>query len=214
MKILYKFLVPLLCVAVIALGVFAPLFHISITSALAGDLNQTTGLPEYSSVMDFAKMSKNMDETRGTILKSLLTAITDPTSSIGAKLTNIKYLKAAGVVALVMVVFLLATAVVAAATKQYWLTVVLSALSLITGVVSSKLFDAFAKPFLTGKISLSSLLGNSGGDLTSGLLGSLMNNVVKVEALELAWAWQAMSLLMVAILLFTGGWFIKKRFME
>ena len=214
MKILYKILVPVLCLGVIALGVFAPLFHVKITSSLAGNLNETTGLPEYSSVSDFVKMSKNMDETRGTILKALLQGITDPNSTIGKQLTNIKYLKMAGVAAAVMIVFLLATAAVAVITKQYWLTVVLSAASLIAGVVSSRLFGAFAKPFLNGKISLSSLLGNSGGDLTSGLLGSLMNNVVKVEALELAWAWQAMSLLMVGILLFTGGWFIKKRFME
>lgn len=66
----------------------------------------------------------------------------------------------------------------------------------------NKSFDAFAKPFLSGEISLTSFLSGSGSDsnnILSGLLGSL----ARVESLELSFAYTFAFLLLVIAVMFS-----------
>lgn len=207
MKIAYKIFVPILSVAVVLVLLFVPLFHISISSSLAGNLSQNVGIPEYSSVFDFIKSSKDMDEMQSALLQGIINSIKDKDSTLGSTLTNVKHLNVFFAFAAALLLFVLLTCVFAIITKRYFLPAVFSALSLISAFGMNKGFEAFAKPLITGQISLSSFLSDSSG-LLSGLLGSL----VKVDSLELSFAYQFALLLLIVTFVFNVVVFIKERY--
>lgn len=203
MKLVYKILVPILSVAVIFSLLFVPLFHIRIGSSLSA----STVLPEYSSVYDFIKTSRTMNETQSALIRGIINAVRDKDSAWGSALTNVKYLNVFFAFAAALLLFVILTGVFAILTKKYFLPAVFSALSLACAFGMNKSFAAFAKPLLTGQISLNSFLSESAGIL-SGLFGSL----IKVEILELSFAYQIAFLLLIVTLIFNVVVFIKERY--
>lgn len=195
MKTAYKIFVPLLEIAIFPILIFLPLLHLNITSSLAGSLSQNLGIPEYSSLFQWFKIGGNMEDTQSLLWKSIFNAIRDKDSTIGSMFTNRVWVYVFLVFAALMLVLAIVTAVLALATKKYAVTSVFSILTVGSAIGMNKSFDAFAKPFLTGEISLSSLLGSSGD--SANLLGNLMGSLAKVESMELAVAYNLTFFLLV-----------------
>ena len=186
MKTAYKIFMPLLTLAIFPILFFLPLLHLNITSSLAGSLSANLGIPEYSSIYHWIKAGGQMEGTQKALWKTIFEAIKDKDSTIGSMFTNRHFVYMFLIFAALMLVLAIATAVFAIATKKYGVTACLSAGTLISAFAMNKSFDAFAKPFLTGKISVSSLLGDAD---SSGILGNLLGSLAKVESLELASAY-------------------------
>ena len=186
MKTAYKIFMPLLTLAIFPILFFLPLLHLNITSSLAGSLSGNLGIPEYSSLYHWVKTGGQMDETQKALWKTVFDAIKDKDGTIGSMFTNRHFVYLFLIFAVLMLILAVVTSVFAIATKKYGVTACLSAGTLISAFAMNKSFDAFAKPFLTGKISISSLLGSSD---TSGILGNILGSLAKVESLELASAY-------------------------
>lgn len=186
MKTAYKVVMPVLTLAIFPILFFLPLLHLNITSSLAGSLSGNLGIPEYSSIFHWIKAGGEMNDTQRVLWKSIFTAIKDKNGTIGSMFTNRHFVYMFLIFAALMLVLAIATAVFAIATKKYGVTFCLSLGTLVSAFAMNKSFDGFAKPFLTGKISISSLISDSD---TSGILGSLLGSLAKVESLELAAAY-------------------------
>ena len=186
MKTAYKIVMPILTLSIFPILFFLPLLHLNITSSLAGSLSGTLGIPEYSSIYHWIKAGSQMDETQKALWKNIFDAIKDKDGTLGSMFTNRHFVYMFLIFAALMLALALAAAVFAIATKKYGVTLCLSAGALVSAFAMNKSFDGFAKPFLSGKIGISSLLGNSD---SSGLLGNLLGSLAKVESLELAAAY-------------------------
>ena len=197
MKVAYKIFVPLLEIAIFPVLFFLPLLHMNITSSLAGSLSQNLGIPEYSSLFYWVRTAGNMEETQSTLWKGIFEAIKDKNGTIGSMFTNRVWVYVFLSFAAAMLVLAIVTAVLAIATKRYGLTSIFSILTIGCAVGMNKSFDAFAKPFLTGQISITSLLGSADSDLSTGLLGNLLGSLAKVESMELAVAYSLAFFLLV-----------------
>ncbi len=199
MKTVYKILMPVLLLAIFPVLFFLPLLHLNITSSLAGSLSQNLGIKEYSSVYDFVKMASGMNDTQSTLWKTIGKALSDKDGTLGSMLTSTKFLYAFAVFAALMLLLALAAAVLAIVLKKNLLPTCFTAGALVSAFAMNKSFDLFAKPFLNGEISISSLLNSSD---SSGVLSSILGSLAKVESLELAVAYSlAVFLLLCALVL-------------
>lgn len=212
MKLAYKIVMPILTLAIFPILFFLPLLHLNITSSLAGSLSANLGIPEYSSIFHWIKTGGEMTETQRALWKSIFDAIKDKDGTIGSLFTNRHFVYMFLVFAALTLVLAIVAAVLAVATKRYGLTACFTAGALISIFAMNKSFDGFAKPFLTGKISISSLLGSSGGSGSSGVLGSLLGNLAKVESLELASAYSLAFFLLLLAAIFAVIVFIYQRY--
>ena len=199
MKLAYKIVMPILMLSIFPILFFLPLLHLNVTSSLAGSLSSNLGIPEYSSLFHWVKSGGEMTETQRALWKTIFNAIKDKDSTIGSLFTNRHFVYMFIVFAALMLVLALVTAVFAIATKKYGVTLCLSLGTLVSAFAMNKSFDGFAKPFLSGKISISSLLNNSDD---SGILGSLLGSLAKVESLELASAYSLAFFLLVLAAIF------------
>ena len=143
-----------------------------------------------------------MDSTQSALWKSIGSAIFDKEGTIGAKLTNTHHLYFFAAFAVLMLVLAIAAAVFAIATKKYLVTTCLCAGSLISAFAMNKSFDAFAKPLLSGEISISSFLSDSGSG-SNNVLSNLLGSLAKVEALELSFAYSFAIIFLVAAVVFS-----------
>lgn len=194
MKKAYKIVAPLLSIAVLPALFFLPLLHLSIGSALnANGGGGALGLPEYSSLFDMVKTAANTDSTTQTMLKMVLNIFTSEDNKIGAAVTTKGFFVAAVVFLALMLVLALLVFFFALFTKKYLLTAGFAAGGVLCAVLADKMFDVFAKPFLSGAVSLSNLLDDS-----SGLLGGLLGGLIRVEHMELAMAYQICIVLLAA----------------
>ncbi|MCH5197748.1 MAG: hypothetical protein J1E34_02470 [Oscillospiraceae bacterium] len=202
MKTAYKITMPILTLGIIPVLFFMPFLHLNITSSLAGSLMSNLGMSEYQSIYNIVKFGGNMDETQSALWRTIGNAIMDKDGKIGSVLTNTKYLYVFAVFACLMLLFAIAAAVLSIATKKYGITTCFTLASLISAFAMNKSFDAFAKPLLTGEISISSFLSGSGsgsGNILSNLLGSL----AKVESLELSFAYSFTFLILIIAVIFS-----------
>ena len=186
MKLAYKIVMPILMLSIFPILFFLPLLHLNITSSLAGSLSGNLGIPEYSSIFHWVKAGGQLDDTQRTLWKSIFEAIKDKDGTIGSMFTNRHFVYMFIIFAVLMLVLAIVTAVFAIATKKYGVTMCLSLGTLVSAFAMNKSFDGFAKPFLSGKISISSLLGSSD---SSGILGNILGSLAKVESMELAVAY-------------------------
>ena len=209
MQLAYKIVMPILTLAIFPILFFLPLLHLNITSSLAGSLSANLGIPEYSSIFHWIKTGGEMTETQRALWKSIFDAIKDKDGAIGSLFTNRHFVYMFLVFAALTLVLAIVAAVLAVATKRYGLTACFTAGALISIFAMNKSFDGFAKPFLTGKISISSLLSSSD---SSGVLGSLLGSLAKVESLELASAYSLAFFLLLLAAIFAVIVFIYQRY--
>ena len=200
MKTAYKITMPILMIAIYPVLLFLPLLHLNITSSLAGSLSANLGIKEYSSLMDILKMGKGMDETQSALWKTMGNAFMDKDGTIGSVFTNTKYLYFFAVFAGLMLVLALVTAILAIVLRKYTLPTCFAAGTLVSAFAMNKSFDAFAKPLITGQISLSSFLSS---DDSGNILSSLLGSLAKMESLELAVAYNITFFLLLVAVIFS-----------
>lgn len=199
MKLAYKIVMPILMLSIFPILFFLPLLHLNVTSSLAGSLSTNLGIPEYSSLYHWVKSGGEMNDTQRLLWKTIFEAVKDKNGTIGSLFTNRHFVYMFLIFAGLMLVLALVTAVFAIATKKYGVTLCLSLGTLVSAFAMNKSFDGFAKPFLTGKISISSLL--SGAD-DSGIVSSLLGSLAKVENMELAVAYSLAFFMLVLAAIF------------
>ena len=216
MKIAYKIFMPLLCLATLPILIFVPLLHLNITSTII-NVSSLTGLKEYMSLYDFYQMARlESDGTRKLMVQALLNSIKDKDSAIGSLIAPyMKYVYMFLIFAGIMLVCILAVAVLSVVLKGQRITTCLSFVALASAFAMNKSFDAFADPFLTGKISLTSLvsgmssfadLAESIGSILTALgssLSKLVNSVIRVQAFELSVAYDLTFMLLLVAFIFS-----------
>lgn len=224
MKIVYKVVVPLLVVATLLLLVFTPVLHVKVEGSLLNMVDMS--IPEYNSVYGTIEEINQMDASRKETLKNLWESLFSGEETEASKKLKeefkapITWLIVTGVLLGLALLLLLAVLVISLATKKYGLTFLLSALSLLFAFGADKAFSQCAK--VLQRMNLSSLLGSlagglgdlvSGlGDALGGLLSGLVNNAFKLDMLAFAYGYHFVLLALLALTVFTGGWFIKRRY--
>ena len=210
MKTVYKILTPLFSFAVLPALFFLPILRLSISSALGGGSSTgVMGLKEYSSFFDMVRMAADTDAQSQTILKMVLKIFTSEDNKIGAAVTTKGFFVAAVVFLALMLVLALLALFFAIFSNKYLLPAGFAAGGVLSAVLADKMFDAFAKPFVSGAVSLKNLMDDS-----SGILGSLLGGLIKVEHFELAMAYQICIILLAAAAIVAVAAFAQKRFAE
>ena len=191
MKTVYKILAPLCSIAVLPALFFLPLLHLDLGETLNGSL----GLRPYSSLFQLIKMAGSTNDQTKTILNLVLQILQDEDNKIGAALNTKGYFVASLVFLALLVVFALLVFFFAVFSKKYLLTAGFAAGGLLSAVLANKMFDVFARPFLSGAVSLKSLMSEEN------LISAFLGNLIKVESLELAMAYQVCLFLMAGALI-------------
>ncbi len=236
MKIVYKVVVPLLVVASLLLMTFLPVLHITLEGTLKDTALDLVGLgtilkePEEGkgvklSIAGTAEEYRQMDAADKEKLQTVISTLfsgeeTETSQKIKEELkTPLAWLTATGVLLAVMLLLLIAVVVMAIATQKYGVTFLLSLLALASGFGAQQTFKAAGASLQRLNISsLISAIAGSLGDLLSGLgslselLSGFMNNVFKISVLEFTYGYQLALLALFALAIFTGGWFIKRRY--
>ncbi|MBR5410653.1 MAG: hypothetical protein IK104_08265 [Clostridia bacterium] len=224
MKIVYKVVVPLIVVASLLLMVFLPILHVKLEGTLLSMVNLS--IPEYNSVAGTIEEYRQMDASRKETLKSVLDMLfsgeeTETSQKIKEEFkTPLAWLITTGVLLAIMVLLLIAVIVMAIATKKYGITFLLSLLALAAGFGADQMLKACVKALQRMNLSslISAFAGSLGdlisglGDALGGLLSGLVNNAFKITALEFAYGYQLGLLVLFGLAVFTGGWFIKRRY--
>ncbi len=236
MKIVYKVVVPLLVVASLLLMTFLPVLHITLEGTLKDTALDLVGLgtilkePEEGkgvklSIAGTAEEYRQMDAADKEKLQTVISTLfsgeeTETSQKIKEELkTPLAWLTATGVLLAVMLLLLIAVVVMAIATQKYGVTFLLSLLALASGFGAQQTFKAAGASLQRLNISsLISAIAGSLGDLLSGLgslselLSGFMNNVFKISVLEFTYGYQLALLALFGLAVFTGGWFIKRRY--
>ena len=208
MKTAYKIFTPLFSLAVLPALFFLPLLHLSLGSVLTESLSGVMGLKEYSSIFDILKTAGSIDEKTQTVFKLVREILTSNENKLGAAITTKGFLVAAVVFLVLMLVLAILTACFALFSKKQILSVCFALGGALSGVLANKMFDAFAKPFLTGAVSLKNLLSDAG------TLSDLIGGLVTVKELELAIAYQVCVLLLGVAAIFGVAVIAKEKFAE
>lgn len=202
MKPVYRVCTAILGVAVLPVLFFAPLLRLKIKLPLSLDL----GIKEYSSIYDFIKAAAGRTEEQKQLMKSLLDALMDKNGTLGSIFTNRPWLYAALVFFVLTVIAAVALCVVSFLSKRTRTPVLVASGGLLSAVLMNVCFNAFAKPLLTGKIGVKSLLGGLGGD--NNILSTLLGGAVSIEQLKLSFAYLlTVALFALALLALIGASF-------
>ncbi|MBR0508607.1 MAG: hypothetical protein IJJ85_00675 [Clostridia bacterium] len=205
MRTIYRILTPIFSLAVFPVLFFLPLFHIKISSTLSSSLVNMVGLKEYSSMYDMIKTFSGTE--KNTLIKVLIDAFKDGDSKIGEMLTSKNYLYVFAVFFILALVFALLVFIFSLFTKKLLLAGAFNLAAIVSLIGMNMSFNAFAKPFLSGQISISSLLGS---DL--GVLSNLLGNVAKMQDLSLALAYHAGLFALVLALILCACAFMEKMY--
>ena len=237
MKIVYKVVVPLLVIASLLLMTFLPVLHVTLEGTLKDTALDLVGLgtilkePEEGkgvklSIAGTAEEYRQMDAADKEKLQTVISTLfsgeeTETSQKIKEELkTPLAWLTATGVLLAVMLLLLIAVVVMAIATQKYGVTFLLSLLALASGFGAQQTFKAAGASLQRMNISslVTALAGSIGellgglGDALGGLLSGLVNNVFKISVLEFTYGYQLALLALFGLAVFTGGWFIKRRY--
>lgn len=210
MRTAHRIITPIISILTLPALFFLPLFRIYVASGLSADapnLLDNFGLSEFISVNDIINVARNGDADSMGIYKSLWDAFAgDKKQDIVDMLPGLHW----GIIFLVflaiVIIFTLALAVVAAATKKPSASILLSCGGLISAFIMNASFNAFAKPFLNGAFNLNSILGN-----TNQLLSLLLGNVATFEYMKLGIAYSAVLLIFVAALIISIAAYMEQK---
>ena len=210
MKTIYRILAPILSIAVFPVLYFLPLIQAMVSSSLMGlfsgsDSSTKTnlltsmfGIGEYTSIKDIVTLAQGDTSTLQT-WKSVFEGLSD---DIKERLANEfscgKFLIASLVFFGLLVLLTLVLAVLSAVMSKHVVPMCLAGGAFISALAMNACFNAFAKPFVTGAINLSSIL-NTDNALVSSLLGS----AVTVDYLQLSVAYTVTLFILVMIMILT-----------
>ena len=212
MKTVYRILAPLLSIAIFPVLYFLPLIRAMVSSGLLGALTgnktgtktnlltTTLGIGEYTSINDVVKMAKS-GSSKFEALKSLFENLGDETKErLSEEFSSGKFLIAALVFFVLLILLVLAFTVLSAVLKKHVVPLCLSAGAFVSALLMNACFNAFAKPFVTGAVSLASILGEG---TQNALLTTLLGNAVSVDYLQLSVAYSVTLFILVVIMIFT-----------
>ncbi len=191
MKTVYKILCPVFCVLLFPIFYFLPLIRLHISSSLSENLMSSIGLKDNISLKYIVSSLSSENEVKNSFIKTLISSIRDKDSTLGQMFTNTGWLYAAGICLIVTLVIALAAAIVSIATKKFILSSSLTLGAMVTLFASNKLFDAFAAPMLSGKISIGSLITSAAQSESADLLGGLLGSIAKLDILHLGLSYEA-----------------------
>ena len=211
MKTAYRILAPLFSIAIFPVLYFLPLLRAVVTSgllsALSGStggaktnlLTSTLGLGEYTSIKDIVKLAQG-DTTSLQAWKSVLDNLSDDVKErLSKEFACGKFLIAALVFFALLVLLVLVFTVLSAVMSKHVVPLCLSVGAFVSALLMNACFNAFAKPFVTGAINLSSIVGNS----DNAVVGALLGNAVTVDYLQLSVAYTVTLFILVVIMIFT-----------
>ena len=212
MKTVYRILAPLLSIAIFPVLYFLPLIRAMVSSGLLGALTgnktgtktnlltTTLGIGEYTSINDVVKMAKS-GSSKFEALKSLFENLGDETKErLSEEFSSGKFLIAALVFFVLLILLVLAFTVLSAVLKKHVVPLCLSAGAFVSALLMNACFNTFAKPFVTGAVSLASILGEG---TQNALLTTLLGNAVSVDYLQLSVAYSVTLFILVVIMIFT-----------
>ncbi len=213
MKTIYRIIAPILSIAIFPVLYFLPLIRAMVSSGLLGALTgntsgtktnlltSTLGLGEYTSIKDIVKLSQG-DTSSLQAWKSVFDNLGDDFKN---KLTKDyavdKFLIAALVFFVLLVLLVLVFTVLSAVMSKHIVPLCLSAAAFVSALIMNACFNGFAKPFVSGAINLSTILGNKAGD--NAVLGALLGNAVTVDYLQLSVAYSVTLFILVVIMILT-----------
>ena len=212
MKTVYRILAPLLSIAIFPVLYFLPLIRAMVSSGLLGALTgntsgtktnlltSTLGLGEYTSIKDIVKLSQG-DTSSLQAWKSVFDNLGDDFKN---KLTKDyavdKFLIAALVFFVLLVLLVLVFTVLSAVMSKHIVPLCLSVGAFVSALIMNACFNGFAKPFVSGAINLSTVLGGSNDNA---VLGALLGNAVTVDYLQLSVAYSVTLFILVVIMILT-----------
>ena len=211
MKTVYRILAPLLSIAIFPVLYFLPLIRAMVTSGLLGALTgnssgtktnlltSTLGLGEYTSIKDIVKLAQG-DTSSLQAWKSVFDNLSDDFKNKLTKEYAVdKFLIAALVFFVLLVLLVLVFTVLSAVMSKHVVPLCLSAGAFVSALIMNACFNGFAKPFVTGAINLSSVIGKQ----DNAILGALLGNAVTVDYLQLSAAYSVTLFILVVIMIFT-----------
>lgn len=222
MKTVYRILAPILSIAIFPVLYFLPLIRAMVTSGLlsafSGNssgtktnlLTSTLGVGEYTSIQDIVRLSQG-DTTKLQNWKAVFDNLSDDFKKrLTEEFACGRWLISALVFFGLLVLLVLVLTVLSAVMRRHVVPLCLAGGAFISALAMNACFNAFAKPFVTGAINLSSVLGNQGSD--NALLGALLGNAVTVDYLQLSVAYTVTLFLLVVVMILTVCALVEERF--
>lgn len=217
MKKLNRIISPILAVLTLPILYFTPILNIFVSSGLltnddgtkANALSKYLELRQYMSINYLIHFTK--DENHSKLLNSIVDAIKN--SENGGKIsdiiTSINWLYAAIAFLGVLVAAVIVFTVITALGKSVKASACVCAGGIASAFIMNICFNAFAKPFLSGKINVSSILSSAssgGSDASSltgilGTLSGLINRVATVDIMQLSVAYTFTVVILAAVLI-------------
>ena len=221
MKTVYRILAPILSVAIFPVLYFLPLIRAMVSSGLLGALTgktdgpktnlltTTLGIGEYTSINDVVRMAKS-GSSKFETLKSLLDNLGDDMKErLSKEFASGRFLIAALVFFVLLVVLTLVFTVLSAVMKKHIVPLCVAGGAFVSALIMNACFNAFAKPFVTGAVSLASVLGEG---TQNALLTSLLGNAVTVDYLQLSVAYTVTLFLLVVVMILTVCALVEEKF--
>ena len=219
MKTIYRILAPIISLAVFPVLYFLPLIRAMVSSSLLGALSGNAdgaktnllttvfGMGEYTSISDIVKLMQG-DTSVFENWKSIWTNLDeDMKARIVGDNAVAPYLIAALVFLALLALLTLAFAVLSAVLKKQIVPLILAGGAFVSALAMNACFNAFAKPFVTGAINLSSVLGSD-----NAVLGALLGSAVSVDYLQLSVAYTVTLFILVVLMILTVCALVEERF--
>ena len=221
MKTVYRILAPIISVAIFPVLYFLPLIRAMVSSGLLGALTgktdgpktnlltTTLGIGEYTSINDVVKMAKS-GSAKFEALKTLLDNLGDEMKErLSKEFSSGGFLIAALVFFVLLVVLTLAFTVLSAVMKKHIVPLCVAGGAFVSALIMNACFNAFAKPFVSGAVSLASVLGEG---TQNALLTALLGNAVTVDYLQLSVAYTVTLFILVVVMILTVCALVEEKF--
>ena len=221
MKTVYRILAPIISIAVFPVLYFLPLIRAMVSSDLLGMLSgktdgpktnlltSTLGIGEYTSISDIVRMAQG-DTEKLKVWKSIFENLGDDLKDkLSKEFASGRFLIAALVFFALLVVLTLVFAVLSAVMKKQIVPLCLAGGAFLSALAMNACFNAFAKPFVTGAINLSSILG---GGTQNAMLTALLGNAVTVDYLQLSVAYTVTLFILVVVMILTVCALVEEKF--
>ena len=211
MKTFYRILAPILSIAILPVLYFLPMIRAmvssSILSTLMGSETETKTnllssifhIGEYTSINDIVTMMQNKDSTTLTALKNVWDNLSDDVKQkLTGELSSIRFLIAALVFLALLVLLVLVFTVLSAVMKKHVVPLCLAGCAFVSAIAMNACFKAFAKPFISGAVNLSSIFNSDNATLSS-----LLGRAVTVDYLQLSIAYTVTLFILAMIIILT-----------
>ena len=221
MKTIYRIIAPIMSMAIFPVLYFLPLIRAMVTSGLLGALTGNSsgtktnllsilGIKEYTSINDIVKLVQNGSSATIETLKNIWNNLGDDIKDrVLNEFSSGKFLIASLVFFALLVLLVLVFTVLSAVMSKHIVPLCLAGGAFVSALIMNACFNSFAKPFVTGAINLSSVLG---GGNDNAVLGALLGNAVTVDYLQLSVAYTVTLFILVVIMILTVCALVEEKF--